>query len=304
MDANWDDLKVVLAVSRTGSLTLAAEVLGMDQSTCSRRLGTIEAGLGVILFLRSRSGLSVTEAGETVVRRAAEIERRMGRLHEELSQGPDGPVGLVRLIGNPWTLERLAGEPALRLLDAHPRLELRLIPYHPRASYRADPTMSLWFEQSPRDGEFAIRLCEVPYTFYRSRAHDPAGLPWVSFADEDSPQLAHVKTLELVRRKGERVRLGSGDNRVLMAAMREVWARASCPCAWGPKAPTSSGWTTARPSSSASCTCTCILTRSRPSGSRRSRAGCARPPRPPSGIPYLPLGHEVPSLPDPAKRRD
>lgn len=219
MQANWDDLKVVLAVSRTGSLTLAAEALGIDQSTCSRRLSAIEAGLGVILFLRSRAGLSVTEAGEVVVARAVEIERRMVRMHEELARGPDGPVGLVRLVGNPWTLERLAGAPALALLDRHPRLDLRMIPYHPRASFRADPTLSLWFEQAPRDGEFAIKLGEVPYAFYRGRTHDRAVLPWVSFADEDSPALAHVKTLERVRRRGERVRLGSGDNRVLMAAI-------------------------------------------------------------------------------------
>ncbi len=44
-------------MSRTGSLTLAAEALGIDQSTCSRRLGAVEAGLGAILLLRSRSGL-------------------------------------------------------------------------------------------------------------------------------------------------------------------------------------------------------------------------------------------------------
>lgn len=219
MQANWDDLKVVLAVSRTGSLTLAAEALGVDQSTCSRRLSAIEAGLGTILFLRARTGLSITEAGETVVARAIEIERRMARMHEELSRGPDGPIGVVRVVGNPWTLERLAGPPAMRLLSAHPKLELRLIPYHPRASFRADPTMGLWFEQQPRDGEFAIKLGEVAYAFYAPRGGDAATLPWVSFADEDTPQLAHVRTLERVRRKGERVRLGSGDNRVLMAAI-------------------------------------------------------------------------------------
>ena len=219
MEANWDDLKVVLAVARLGSLTLAAETLGMDQSTCSRRLSSIEAGLGTILFLRSKGGLTATETGEIVINRAAEIERRMVRMTEDLARGPDGPVGSVRLVGNPWTLERLAGKPALILLEAHPRLDLRLIPYHPRAAARSDPTMSLWFEQPPREFEFAIKLGEVPYAFYRSRAKDPADLPWVAFSDEDSPRLAHVQALERARRKGEKIRLASGDNRVLMAAI-------------------------------------------------------------------------------------
>lgn len=219
MQANWDDLKIVLAVARSGSMTLAAEVLGIDQSTCSRRLGAIEAGLGTILFLRSKGGMTATETGEMVITRAAEVERRMIRMTEDLARGPDGPVGVVRIVGNPWTLERLAGAPALRLLDAFPRLDLRLIPYHPRAAQRSDPTMSLWFEQPPRDFEFAVKLGEVPYAFYRSRERAADDLPWVAFSDEDSPRLAHVGALERVRRKGEKVRLGSGDNRVLMAAI-------------------------------------------------------------------------------------
>lgn len=219
MQPNWDDLKIVLAVARAGSMTLAAEALGIDQSTCSRRLGAIEAGLGTILFLRSKTGMTATESGEIVINRASEIERRVTRLTEDLARSPEGPVGAVRLVGNPWTLERLAGEPALRLLGAHPKLDLRLIPYHPRASQRSDPTMSLWFEQPPKDFEFAIRLGEVPYAFFRSRAADPRHLPWVSFYDEDSPRLAHVNALERVRRRGEKVRLASGDNRVLMAAI-------------------------------------------------------------------------------------
>lgn len=221
MEANWDDLKVVLAVARTGSLTQAAEALGIDQSTCSRRLAAVEAGLGTILFQRSRAGLSVTETGEIAVSRAVEIERRMLRMAEELARGPDGPVGSVRLLGHPWMLERLAGGAARRLLETHPRLDLRLVPEPARAGVRAEPTLGLRFEQTPRDGEFAIRLCEVPYAFYRARDRAPETLPWVSVMEEEAAQLAHVKALERVRRKGERVRLGSGDNRVLMAAVRD-----------------------------------------------------------------------------------
>jgi DNA-binding transcriptional LysR family regulator len=217
--ANWDDLKVLLAVARVGSLTLAAEVLGIDQSTCGRRLSALEAGLGAILFLRSKSGLALTEAGETALARATEIELRMERLTESLANGPEGPEGIVRLVGNPWTLECLAGAAAARFLVDHPRIDLRLIPTHPRAAVRMEATLSLWFEQPPRESEFAIKLGEVPYAFYVRRGLDGASLPWVSFYDEDSPRLAHVKTLERVRRRDERLRLAAGDNRVLMAAI-------------------------------------------------------------------------------------
>ncbi len=219
MPTNWDDLKVLLAISRMGSLTLAAEVLGIDQSTCGRRLGALEAGLGRILFLRSKAGLTATEAGEAAIARAVEIEARMNRLGDEMEAGPEGPAGVVRLVGNPWTLECLAGAPAQAFLAAHPRIELRMVPVHPRAAVRLEATLSLWFETTPRDPEFAIKLGDVPYAFFGPRGVAPETLPWVSFLDEDSPRLAHAKTLERTRQKDEAVRLTAGDNRVLMAAI-------------------------------------------------------------------------------------
>lgn len=66
---DWDNLKVALAFSRTGSLTQASQVLGIDQSTAGRRLGALEADLGAILFVRSKTGFSLTDAGEAAVAR-------------------------------------------------------------------------------------------------------------------------------------------------------------------------------------------------------------------------------------------
>jgi DNA-binding transcriptional LysR family regulator len=217
--ANWDDLKVLLAISRVGPLTLAANVLGIGQSTCGRRLSALEAGLGAILFLRSKTGLSWTEAGETALARAPEIEMRLEPLRESMASGPDGPEGIVRIVGNPWTRERLSGPAAAQFLAAHPRIDLRFIPVHPRAAVRREATLSLWFGTAPREAEFSIKPGEVPYAFCLQKGLDPQALPWVSFYAEDSPRLAHVKTLERVRRREERLRPAAGDNRVLMAAI-------------------------------------------------------------------------------------
>ncbi len=42
----WDDLNTVLAVSRGGSLSAAARVLGVNHSTVSRRLAALEMAAG------------------------------------------------------------------------------------------------------------------------------------------------------------------------------------------------------------------------------------------------------------------
>lgn len=60
---NWNDLKIVLAISRNQTQSAAAEGLGMDQSTVGRRLNTIEASLGTVLFVRSHSGFNRPRRG-------------------------------------------------------------------------------------------------------------------------------------------------------------------------------------------------------------------------------------------------
>lgn len=229
MSANWDDLKVALAIHRAGSLTRAADILGIDQSTCGRRLAALEAALGALLFLRSKTGLLATEQGEAAIARAIEIEARMTKLADELSAGAEGPSGLVRLVGSPWTLGLLAAEAVGDLLAAHPRLDLRLVAGSPRALPRPEPTVSLWFEAPPRESEFAVKLGDVPYGIYAASDADASALPWLSFHDEDTPRLAPTRALERLRKRGERIRLTTSDTGALMGAVAAGHGKALLP---------------------------------------------------------------------------
>lgn len=70
---DWNELRLVLAVQRAGSLTAAAVALGVDHSTAFRRLKALEERLGVRLFERLPGGVyQATEAG---ARMAAGAER-------------------------------------------------------------------------------------------------------------------------------------------------------------------------------------------------------------------------------------
>lgn len=81
---NWDDLRFVLALSRTTGLASAARVLGVNTSSVYRRLESLETSMGVRLFERLRTGYRLTPAGEELTEAAArmeaealEIERRV-----------------------------------------------------------------------------------------------------------------------------------------------------------------------------------------------------------------------------------
>lgn len=74
---NWDDLRLFLAVARTGSISAAAKVLNVQHSTVSRRIRKLEEKLGARLIERKKSGYELTHAGEDVKQSAQRIETEM-----------------------------------------------------------------------------------------------------------------------------------------------------------------------------------------------------------------------------------
>ncbi len=84
-------MRCVLAIAEAGSLTRAAEGLGLAQPALTQTINRLEQELGVKLFLRSRRGATLTEAGSAVIDdlraslahsdAAAERARAMGAGH-------------------------------------------------------------------------------------------------------------------------------------------------------------------------------------------------------------------------------
>lgn len=65
-----DQIKTFLAVVANGSFLEAATRLHVTQSTVSSRIQALETGLGATLFVRNRSGATLTSAGRHFVRHA------------------------------------------------------------------------------------------------------------------------------------------------------------------------------------------------------------------------------------------
>jgi len=64
---SWDLLGAFLAVMRTGSLSGASRTLGVAQPTVRRQIETLEEVLGTVLFTRSQTGLTATEAAKATL---------------------------------------------------------------------------------------------------------------------------------------------------------------------------------------------------------------------------------------------
>jgi DNA-binding transcriptional LysR family regulator len=74
---SWDDLRIVLAVHRSRTMTAAAAALGVTHTTVGRRLRACERQLGVRLFDRLPDGLRATAAGAELVHLAESIEQQV-----------------------------------------------------------------------------------------------------------------------------------------------------------------------------------------------------------------------------------
>lgn len=123
-----DDLRYLLAVARTGRLVAAADALGVDHTTVSRRITALEKTIGLRLIERGTDGWTLTDVGKAVSENARAIEEALDRVVDTVA-GQDSPSlhGTVRVIA-PDGFGALFATPALARVRRHqPHLQVELI---------------------------------------------------------------------------------------------------------------------------------------------------------------------------------
>ncbi|WP_322045209.1 LysR substrate-binding domain-containing protein [Paraburkholderia sp. J67] len=119
-------LRALLAVAETGSVTRAAQTLHIVQPAVSRQLKLLEEDIGTPMFERGRYGMALTEAGEILVdhaRRALqELDRARAEIHPDDAQiSGDVTIGLL-----PSAAGLLAGPLVSAVRDRYPAIRLRI----------------------------------------------------------------------------------------------------------------------------------------------------------------------------------
>lgn len=94
---NWDDLKFVLCVAETGSVSGAARVLGVNHATVLRRVAGFEEAHGTQVFERSQQGYRLRPDRADVIEAAREAAQALGRVSHLLRGDAAGAGDLLRL---------------------------------------------------------------------------------------------------------------------------------------------------------------------------------------------------------------
>lgn len=123
----WSDLRIFLAVARCGSLSGAAQRLGMSQPTMGRRVRTLEELAGQKLFQRGREGFQLTDEGASILLHAERMEEEALAIERQLAgQGPH-LRGLLRVSCSDWFGLHVLSPVVARYSALHPDVRVDLI---------------------------------------------------------------------------------------------------------------------------------------------------------------------------------
>ncbi|MEJ3747521.1 LysR family transcriptional regulator [Actinomycetes bacterium KLBMP 9797] len=124
-------LRVLDALARHGSVTAAAKELHYTQPTVSHHLARLEAETGAQLLQRVGRGVRLTQAGQLLADRAAEIIGRLDAADAELAAHVGLTAGRVRLAGFSSAIGSLVPGAVAALAGRHPGLRVSLVDAHP-----------------------------------------------------------------------------------------------------------------------------------------------------------------------------
>lgn len=146
----WDDLKIILAIADTGSLSGAGRRLGLSHATVFRHHSEIETRLGVELFHRARTGYTPTVAGEEVANAARRIEAEVLTVERRVAGQDLRPSGTVRITTTDSLLTGLISPILAQFGQAYPQISLEIA------------VSNQLFSLSKREAEVAIRPSSAP----------------------------------------------------------------------------------------------------------------------------------------------
>ena len=193
----WDDLEVVLALGRTGTLSGAAMRLGVNTSTIGRRLDGVESTLGIHLFDRTPTGVAPTELADALMPVAEAMERAAADALRLVAGRETQPEGVVRLTAPPGLANWIVAPALTGLRRRHPKLAIDLdasVGYADLTRREADLALR---SGRPTSGDLvAVRLAESAFAVAAApavvkklgRVSDLAAIDWIVWGSD----LAHL----------------------------------------------------------------------------------------------------------------
>lgn len=187
-------LQALEAVAREGAFGRAAVSLGYTQSAVSQQIATLERVVGERLIERpgGPKPVSLTEAGELLLRHAEAIVARLAAAQADLAAFSDGEAGVLRVGVFQSVGEKILPELMRRFTATWPRVDVAL------TESASDAELLSLVER----GELDLTFADLPLTDGPFEAVELLADPYVLLVPADSP-LARRETPPSAREIGE-----------------------------------------------------------------------------------------------------
>lgn len=243
---NWDDLRTALAIRDGGTLSAAARLLGVNQTTVARRLDRLEQALGARLFDRIDARMVPTAAGRGVLDRAAPMAEAAATVAAGVQDSDAALCGPVRITSLPSFVTGFLAPRLVGFTDRHPAITVELVAVSENLHLgRREADLAVRFARPETGTVLARRIGAVGYAGYAAPSAFPAtldqgdsdlaALPWLAY-DEAFDALPEQRWL-VERAAPARIAATATDTPTLLALARTGVGAAVLPCFLGDAEP-------------------------------------------------------------------
>ena len=177
-DLEWSDFKVILALSRGGSVAGASRILGVDSSTVSRRLAAAEEAFGAVLVLRGGREFRFTAEGNMALHTAEAMETSIQSTQSAIKSAKQAIEGKVK-ITTVGTFFHFLNPICAILHKQHPNLHVEIHDNDLMVNLAAgEADIGLRFAQPKEPDLIARKACDLGWCVYASKDYAAQyGLP-------------------------------------------------------------------------------------------------------------------------------
>lgn len=176
---NWDEIRTAFQVARLGTVSGAAEVLGVHHATVIRHIDALEKRLGAKLFQRHARGYTPTEAGRDLLSVAQTTEDQFAQLASRI-KGQGEVVSGELLVTAITGIADLISPVFAGFEAAHPHVLIRFLT--DMRVFRLDygeAHVAIRAGSQPQEPDYVVQpLTRLRTALYASRAYVEAhGIP-------------------------------------------------------------------------------------------------------------------------------
>jgi DNA-binding transcriptional LysR family regulator len=174
----WDDLRLFLAVAKSGTLTAAADELNLNVATLHRRLKSFEEGFELSLFEKGPRGYRLTSAGEQLLSHAEEVEESIFAAFRAVVGHDQHPTGEVR-ITLPQAMVSLMTPHLVAFSEEFENIRVVLLPDDGLLDLERSTDVAFRFTSQPVETAVGRNLADIAWCRYASKNTKGTDLPWL-----------------------------------------------------------------------------------------------------------------------------